>query len=321
METSETDLYDIRAMSRLTGVTSANLRAWERRYGLVQPRRTSSNRRLYSQEDFAKLERVKKLADSGESLSVIAALEESEMIRRIEQLESHSQRGTAAAQGPGRRIKAAVAGIEVREALASHSHLFEMEGFDLDFHWNSLDELEANPPGPGYDILIVSFPTLFSYTLERLRPVLAASGGARCMVFYRFAASRTIANILVPGSGIIPIKGPVDFQKLVIANRELLRIGAVSEGADEIRGPRFNPEQLAKFARLSTTIECECPKHLAELASSLQAFAEYSRTCASRNPDDEAMHVYLHQVSCRARNIIEEALEKLMWFEGIDLQD
>ncbi|WAC18975.1 MerR family transcriptional regulator [Luteolibacter sp. SL250] len=321
MSATETDLFDIRAVSRLTGVSSANLRAWERRYGLVKPHRASSNRRLYSSSDLLRLERVKKLADSGEALSVIAALGEDELVRRIELLDGRPSGGQPV---PSRRkrIRTAVAGAEVGEILARQSQQLKLEGYDLDFHWGSLGELEAKPPGPDYDLLILSFPTLFPYTIERLKALMAPIPGTKCVVFYRFAASRTIANVSVPGSGIIPIKGPVDFHKLVMANREI--IPAAPQAGQEnpgIREPRFTARQLARFSRLSTSIECECPKHLAELAASLQAFAEYSRSCESRNPDDKEMHVYLHRVSCQARGLIEDALETLIRSEGIDLEE
>lgn len=41
--------FPIREVARLTGVNPVTLRAWERRYGLVQPIRTESGHRLYSQ--------------------------------------------------------------------------------------------------------------------------------------------------------------------------------------------------------------------------------------------------------------------------------
>jgi DNA-binding transcriptional MerR regulator len=48
--TKENALYPIREISRLTNVTPITLRAWERRYGLIEPVRTESGHRLYTQE-------------------------------------------------------------------------------------------------------------------------------------------------------------------------------------------------------------------------------------------------------------------------------
>ena len=38
------ELFPIREVARLTGINPVTLRAWERRYGLIQPVRTSSPR-------------------------------------------------------------------------------------------------------------------------------------------------------------------------------------------------------------------------------------------------------------------------------------
>ena len=40
------ELFPIREVARLTGVNPVTLRAWERRYGLIQPTRTESGHRL-----------------------------------------------------------------------------------------------------------------------------------------------------------------------------------------------------------------------------------------------------------------------------------
>jgi DNA-binding transcriptional MerR regulator/methylmalonyl-CoA mutase cobalamin-binding subunit len=52
--------YRIQAVSSMTGVPAATLRAWERRYGVPTPARTTSSYRLYSDRD---VELVRKLRD------------------------------------------------------------------------------------------------------------------------------------------------------------------------------------------------------------------------------------------------------------------
>ncbi len=58
-------LYRIRTVSELTGVSSATLRAWERRYGVPAPSRTPSAYRLYSEEDVATIIRMRELVKGG----------------------------------------------------------------------------------------------------------------------------------------------------------------------------------------------------------------------------------------------------------------
>jgi MerR family transcriptional regulator, light-induced transcriptional regulator len=67
--------YRIKTVASLTGISPTTLRAWERRYELVEPRRTHSGYRVYSDLDVATLSRVKRLVDRGfkvgEAISIV----------------------------------------------------------------------------------------------------------------------------------------------------------------------------------------------------------------------------------------------------------
>lgn len=66
--------YNIKAVSRITGLSDHVIRAWERRYKAVEPQRTDSNRRLYTGSDIEKLILLKKATDSGLNIGNIASL-------------------------------------------------------------------------------------------------------------------------------------------------------------------------------------------------------------------------------------------------------
>ncbi len=70
---SETPKYRIASVCAQTGIQAVTLRAWERRYGLLKPRRTGSNYRLYSERDVALLRLVKQLVDEGRPISQAVA--------------------------------------------------------------------------------------------------------------------------------------------------------------------------------------------------------------------------------------------------------
>jgi DNA-binding transcriptional MerR regulator len=57
--------HRIRAVAELTGVPAATLRAWERRYGVPAPRRTSAAYRLYSDRDVELIRRMGDLVAAG----------------------------------------------------------------------------------------------------------------------------------------------------------------------------------------------------------------------------------------------------------------
>ena len=56
-------------VARRTGVTSATLRAWETRYGLVPSARTAGGQRLYREADVGRVQAVRKLVDQGWSVA------------------------------------------------------------------------------------------------------------------------------------------------------------------------------------------------------------------------------------------------------------
>ncbi|MDH3903070.1 MAG: MerR family transcriptional regulator [Xanthomonadales bacterium] len=66
-------LFPIRAVSELTGVNAITLRAWETRYGLIDPIRKPSGHRLYTQEHIDLINRVVGLLDRGMRIGQINA--------------------------------------------------------------------------------------------------------------------------------------------------------------------------------------------------------------------------------------------------------
>ena len=66
---SEAPKYTIKAVCNQTGVQTVTLRAWERRYNLLKPKRSEGNYRLYSEQDVAILRWLKYQVDAGTSIS------------------------------------------------------------------------------------------------------------------------------------------------------------------------------------------------------------------------------------------------------------
>ena len=67
-------LFPIREVARLTGVNPVTLRAWERRYGLIQPVRTESGHRLYSRTDIETVHRILDWIERGVAVSKVGKL-------------------------------------------------------------------------------------------------------------------------------------------------------------------------------------------------------------------------------------------------------
>lgn len=69
----------IREISRLTGVNSVTLRAWERRYGLIKPLRTNKGHRLYGRDDVELIKTIQAWLARGLAIGKVSELLESGM--------------------------------------------------------------------------------------------------------------------------------------------------------------------------------------------------------------------------------------------------
>ena len=81
-------VYAIRYVSQRTGLTSHVIRAWEKRYQAVVPRRSAKNRRLYSENDVQRLQLLKRVTDEGHNISHVAKLDSSELLELAQQAAS-----------------------------------------------------------------------------------------------------------------------------------------------------------------------------------------------------------------------------------------
>lgn len=72
--------YSIKELSNLSQIQPHTLRIWEQRYGLLKPKRTTTNIRFYNDEDVKFLLKVAALNRQGMRISKIAALSTEDMI-------------------------------------------------------------------------------------------------------------------------------------------------------------------------------------------------------------------------------------------------
>ena len=65
-------MYTIKEAAARTGISVALLRAWERRYGVVEPVRTAAGYRVYDDAALDRLRAMRRLVDDGWSPSLAA---------------------------------------------------------------------------------------------------------------------------------------------------------------------------------------------------------------------------------------------------------
>lgn len=77
--TSQDGKYNIKAISNLVGIQPGTLRAWERRYQILNPVRNDSGHRLYTEEDLKKLKWLAEKVENGFTISQAVSILENEV--------------------------------------------------------------------------------------------------------------------------------------------------------------------------------------------------------------------------------------------------
>jgi DNA-binding transcriptional MerR regulator/methylmalonyl-CoA mutase cobalamin-binding subunit len=81
----------IKVVARRTGLSAHVIRIWEKRYGAVEPQRTVTNRRLYSDEQIERLSLLREITQRGHSIGHVAKLQ-TDKLRELAR-ESHRTSG------------------------------------------------------------------------------------------------------------------------------------------------------------------------------------------------------------------------------------
>lgn len=75
--------YSIRDLEILSGIKAHTLRVWEKRYGIIEPKRTDTNIRYYDDDDLKKVLNIAILNNSGLKISKIASLPDDQIQKQV----------------------------------------------------------------------------------------------------------------------------------------------------------------------------------------------------------------------------------------------
>lgn len=316
--------YRIGAVSRLTNVPPDTLRVWERRYGVVEPHRTDGGSRLYSEHDVARLGLIKRLVDAGHAIGTVANLVMEQLEERVAAVQDAKAGKNTRRKGPtALAIVGATLSVRLKPELATADRdLLSIVGT-----YTSFSELERAARTQAVDVLVVELPTLNEEPLAKVRRMQRLCGARRLVVVYGFARKQQLAQLA--DQRVTTLRFPVNWEELSRACcANLPPVQQMTETSEmelaigaEIPPRSFEDAQLARVSNISTTIKCECPHHLAELIIALSRFEQYSAECENRNRKDAALHAYLHITTARARQMLEEALVKVIEVEDIALDE
>jgi DNA-binding transcriptional MerR regulator len=75
--------YSIRDLDKLSGIKAHTIRVWERRYGIIKPQRTGTNRRRYGDADLRRIINISILRRNGFKISEIALFSDADIEAKV----------------------------------------------------------------------------------------------------------------------------------------------------------------------------------------------------------------------------------------------
>ncbi|ADJ61941.1 MerR family transcriptional regulator [Herbaspirillum seropedicae] len=308
------------AVARMLRMPVATLRVWERRYALTQGQLSPSGQRLYSEADVRRLALIRQLTELGHAIGSLAGLD-MEQLQQVAatHAELHAGRPTPpeAVQG---RWRLAVIGSTLAQRLDKPG-LLQRLGRPLQLlgPFENIEQAAMALKREEVDALLLHEPQLHAGWLGALESSAPALSGLPMAVLYGFASEAVCETLAAVGISLLRAPQPD-----VVILQWLRGLVALSSPAREemaagtvLPPRRWSDNQLIAFANQSTTVACECPRHVAELLMQLSQFERYSAQCANRNVADAQLHQYLQQLTSESRQRFEMALTRIAEHEGL----
>lgn len=203
------------------------------------------------------------------------------------------------------------------EGTAAHLRESLDQATDLELAWAGESSTQLLAEAPAVQVVLANIDQLGDDPVGRMNAIVDATHAELGIALYAFA-KRDLLDRLGQGR-VRTLRAPINLstlrgQMMSVIARNLL---VANLGSASIAPPRYNAVQLGKLQQISTSIECECPNHLAVLLQNLADFEAYSSTCSNRNPADAELHRLLYEHTARARAIMERAMDRLIVHENI----
>jgi DNA-binding transcriptional MerR regulator len=312
--------YRIGAVARLTGITADTLRVWERRYAVVTPQRSAKGGRRYSRDDVLRLALIKRLVDAGHAIGSVANLEGPELQQR---LDSDLVDATLPLKADelNRPYRVAVLGEALPTRLLNAGT--ELPGVEIVAATSDPDTFLREAPARCPDVIVLEYPSVTGRTAGEVNQLLRLTEARRAVVVYAFAREETAHRL--QSRQIVALRAPVgltDLQPWCSSSTGRLWPDETTDSSALGQAPyrRYTAAQLSRIATISTTVKCECPRHLADLVFSLRNFESYSAECENTNAADALLHAQLHNATGHARAILEESLHQVLTAEGVSME-
>ena len=322
---SQSPHYRIGAVATLSGVPVTTLRVWEIRYAAFSPTKSAGQHRLYTQADAFKAGQLKQLCDAGHGISAIANLDADSLGRLLVQQRS-STMASVKGRSDGHKVAMAVVGHAMASRISSPKFTLQFLTHSIQVSDVFFDLAEAAPAtfNDQPKILLIKVSTLNDSARVQIESLVARHPILKAIVVYNYGQEGVVEALKV--MGMLVRREPMsDYELSDLISSVLLVDASTSIGTAGltalIPARKYSDATLTRVAGISSSILCECPRHVAELIGQLASFEQYSQECLNSSTEDAHLHGYLRAVSGSARAMFERALEMVAVHEGISLND
>lgn len=122
--------FSIKDLENLTGIKAHTIRIWEKRYNLLEPKRTNTNIRYYDLASFQKLLNVSYLNNNGYKISKIATLSNAEVPKLVREIASKSNIESHAVNS----FKLAMLNFDQALFYSTYESLLKNKSFEIIFY-------------------------------------------------------------------------------------------------------------------------------------------------------------------------------------------
>jgi MerR family transcriptional regulator, light-induced transcriptional regulator len=328
--TDDAPRYRSGAVARMAQMPVATLRVWERRYRVATPEVNASGQRLYTAADVHRLALIRQLTELGHAIGALAPLDLAQL-RQVDATHFNAAGRTTGADPrgmpsvrSGQVLRVAVVGAGLARRLAQPALLRQL-GMAVQAvgPFDSLAQAARAVEQTPVDALLVHAPTLHPGWLAAFDAVAPGLRALPTAVLFGYATDATCAELAQ--AGVALLREPQNDTVLGQWLRSLASRQPPAPSQPDARPaqaiaatptPRWDEATVSRFAAMTNTVACECPRHVAELLLQLLRFEAYSAQCESRSTADAQLHTYLGQVAGAARAQFETALAAVASAEG-----
>ena len=298
IETLPPGPFRIGQVSEITGLPSGTIRTWERRYQVVQPRRSQKGTRLYSRQQVHRLQLLKQLTDFGEAVGVLAEMSNADLLQRLSPADA-----AAGEIAPADRIL--IVHRTLRTSLSAEKASVHIERCIKDI-----------PKEVSFNVVTIELELLGEDPIASLHKLRDRLQNPHVIVLASFA-SRPLQGLL-EAAGASLMRAPASSEEIL--KRSISSASSPPPTAPTVAS-RLTRSFLQRMLDSPVGNACECPQQIARIALYVGSFEEYSIRCIDTNPDDRALHMEMAEAAAEIRMRTEKMLLRVCESDGIRVDD